>query len=61
MTNSWAHGNTLPHLHLHLYPRYRDDPFPGQPIDYTEKIYQYEENEFKKFVSEMRNELDKME
>jgi diadenosine tetraphosphate (Ap4A) HIT family hydrolase len=31
--NYEIHGNTLPHLHLHLYPRYQGDPFEGRPID----------------------------
>jgi hypothetical protein len=26
--NYEIHGNTVPHLHVHLYPRFRDDPFP---------------------------------
>jgi diadenosine tetraphosphate (Ap4A) HIT family hydrolase len=25
-------GNTVPHLHTHVVPRYRDDPAPGGPI-----------------------------
>ncbi|HEY3683562.1 MAG TPA: HIT family protein [Streptosporangiaceae bacterium] len=25
-------GNTVPHLHTHLLPRYRDDPAPGRPF-----------------------------
>ena len=25
-------GNSLPHLHTHLVPRYPDDPRPGQPF-----------------------------
>ena len=25
-------GNTVPHLHTHVLPRYRDDPAPGEPI-----------------------------
>lgn len=25
-------GNSLPHLHTHLVPRYRDDPAPGRPF-----------------------------
>lgn len=25
-------GNSLPHLHTHLLPRYREDPRPGQPF-----------------------------
>jgi diadenosine tetraphosphate (Ap4A) HIT family hydrolase len=31
--NYEIHGNTLPHLHLHLFPRHPDDPFVGGPID----------------------------
>jgi diadenosine tetraphosphate (Ap4A) HIT family hydrolase len=25
-------GNSVPHLHTHVVPRYRDDPAPGGPI-----------------------------
>jgi diadenosine tetraphosphate (Ap4A) HIT family hydrolase len=25
-------GNTVPHLHTHVLPRYQDDPAPGGPI-----------------------------
>ena len=31
--NYEIHGNTLPHLHLHVFPRYPGDPFEGRPID----------------------------
>jgi diadenosine tetraphosphate (Ap4A) HIT family hydrolase len=31
--NYEIHGNTIPHLHMHLYPRFVDDPFVGGPID----------------------------
>jgi len=31
--NYEIHGNTIPHLHLHLYPRYPGDPFEAGPID----------------------------
>ena len=27
------HGNTVPHLHVHLFPRYAGDPWEGRPID----------------------------
>jgi diadenosine tetraphosphate (Ap4A) HIT family hydrolase len=33
--NYEIHGNTIPHLHLHLYPRFAGAPFQGQPIDGT--------------------------
>lgn len=31
--NYEIHGNTVPHLHAHLYPRHPNDPFVGGPID----------------------------
>ena len=31
--NYEIHGNTLPHLHMHFFPRYRGDLFEGNPID----------------------------
>ena len=31
--NYEIHGNTLPHLHLHVFPRYVGDRFEGKPID----------------------------
>ena len=27
-------GNGVPHLHVHLVPRYLDDPFPGKPVPF---------------------------
>jgi diadenosine tetraphosphate (Ap4A) HIT family hydrolase len=30
--NYEIHGNTLPHLHMHFFPRYPGDQFEGQPI-----------------------------
>ncbi len=31
--NYEIHGNTLRHLHMHLFPRYPKDAFTGRPID----------------------------
>ncbi len=31
--NYEIHGNSLPHLHMHFFPRYPGDPFEGRPID----------------------------
>ncbi len=31
--NYEIHRNTLPHPHLHLFPRQADDPYVGGPID----------------------------
>lgn len=40
--NVEQHGNTIPHLHLHVFPRYRGDPFEGRAIDpraVTQAVY----------------------
>jgi len=34
--NYEIHGNTIPHLHMHLFPRYVGDPFVGGPIDFRQ-------------------------
>jgi len=31
--NYEIHGNTIPHLHVHLFPRYKGDPFEEGPIN----------------------------
>ena len=31
--NYEIHGNTIAHLHMHLYPRFDGDPYEGQAID----------------------------
>lgn len=31
--NYEIHGNSLPHLHVHFFPRYRGDRFEGQAIN----------------------------
>jgi diadenosine tetraphosphate (Ap4A) HIT family hydrolase len=31
--NYEVHGNTIPHLHMHFYPRYVGDPYEGAPIN----------------------------
>ena len=31
--NYEIHGNSIPHLHIHFFPRYRGDQFEKQPIN----------------------------
>ena len=31
--NYEIHGNSIPHLHMHFFPRFRGDQFEGQPIN----------------------------
>ncbi len=47
--NYEIHGNSLPHFHMHFFPRYRSDRFEGQPID-PRKVAQpvYESGEFER-------------
>ena len=54
--NYELHGNTVPHMHIHLYPRYLDDPFPGRAIDFAQKKDQYN-GQFDVFVDHLRQEL----
>src|SRR5262249_54530376 len=48
--NYAIHGNTIPHLHVHLFPRYQGDPFEHGPID--PRLIQespYKAGEFERF------------
>ena len=56
--NYEIHGNTIPHLHVHLYPRYRGDPFEGRPIDPTlVKESPYGGGEFEDLLAQLRARL----
>ncbi|MFW9923570.1 MAG: HIT family protein [Candidatus Thorarchaeota archaeon] len=59
--NYEIHGNTVPHLHIILYPRYLiGDNFCDGPIDpklVTTPVYK--ENEFVEFIEKMRIALAK--
>jgi len=57
--NYEIHGNSGPHLHLHLFPRYLDDPFAGVPIDYNRTDPPvYHGDEFDRFVKTMQDKLE---
>lgn len=54
--NYEIHGNTVPHLHMHLFPRTVDDPFPGQPIQYDRiEPPVYGEGDFEAFIRAMQD------
>jgi len=57
--NYEIHGNTIPHLHVHLYPRYPRDPFENAPIDPSRVRGQqaYAPGEFEAFVSDLLDAL----
>ena len=45
--NYEIHGNTLPHLHMHFFPRYAGDPFEGRAIEPFRIIHPvYERGQF---------------
>lgn len=53
--NYEIHGNTIPHLHLHIFPRYPGDPFEWQPINpRAVKSPVYAPGEFDEFARRLR-------
>ena len=44
--NYEIHGNTIPHLHLHLFPRWKGDRFEGRPIDGRDAIQRTKDDHF---------------
>jgi diadenosine tetraphosphate (Ap4A) HIT family hydrolase len=49
--NYEIHGNTLPHLHMHLIPRQVDDAFVGRPVDLKETHHHYTDDELRQLRS----------
>lgn len=56
--NYEIHGNTVPHLHTHIFPRYRGDPFENGPIDPRAiKVSVQGTGELERFRAELRAAL----
>jgi diadenosine tetraphosphate (Ap4A) HIT family hydrolase len=56
--NYEIHGNSIPHLHMHFYPRYRGDQFEGGPIDPKRAVQPvYQTGEFDQIRRELVNHL----
>ena len=56
--NYEVHGNTIPHLHLHIFPRYVGDAFEGQPINPRIVVSRvYGPGEFAAFAERLREAL----
>ena len=55
------HGNTLPHLHVHFFPRYVGDPYEDGPIDFRQaednEEFTYTSGELRRFVETLRSAL----
>jgi diadenosine tetraphosphate (Ap4A) HIT family hydrolase len=47
-------GNSLPHLHTHVLPRYVDDPKPGWPFPFPEDPPPIDEEAFRRDVEALR-------
>jgi diadenosine tetraphosphate (Ap4A) HIT family hydrolase len=52
--NYEIHGNTLPHLHLHLFPRQIDDPYVGGPIDPRRGSFERTDDELARLAAAIR-------
>ena len=56
--NREIHGNTIPHLHAHFYPRYVGDRFENGPIDWRDPWPPVlPPDEFRGFVAGLRAAL----
>ena len=55
--NLEIHGNTIPHLHVHFYPRRPGDRFEDGPVDPRQEPLVLGEKELERFVSGLRATL----
>ncbi len=55
--NLEIHGNAIPHLHAHFYPRYVGDRFEGGPVDPRVEPVVLDGDEFRDFVAGLRAAL----
>jgi|LSQX01.2.fsa_nt_gb diadenosine tetraphosphate (Ap4A) HIT family hydrolase len=57
--NYEIHGNSIPHLHMHLYPRHQNDRFEGIPINaYKIEGSVYKGTEFYDFIDKMKTAIN---
>ena len=47
-------GNSLPHLHTHVVPRYAEDPRPGWPFPFPDDAPPIDEELFRRDVEALR-------
>jgi diadenosine tetraphosphate (Ap4A) HIT family hydrolase len=51
------YGNVVPHLHWHVVPRYRDDPWWGGPPSLVEPAERLADGEYQNIASMIRSHL----
>lgn len=56
--NYEIHGNSVPHLHTHLFPRYPGDPFEGRPIDGSSEGFERTAEEIERLAAAVRGAFD---
>lgn len=60
--NYEIHGNTIPHMHMHLWPRQIGDRFENGPIDWRGKTPKtYEDGDFEDFIERMKTAINEVE
>lgn len=47
-------GNSLPHLHTHVIPRYAEDPKPGWPFPFPEEAGPIDDEDFRRDLAALR-------
>jgi diadenosine tetraphosphate (Ap4A) HIT family hydrolase len=58
--NDEIHGNTIPRLHLHVFPRYPNDPFTGEPIDGTSRRFRRSPAELRELAAATQTALESL-
>lgn len=53
--NYAIYGNTIPHVHMHLFPRHRDDPYRGVHV-VTQHSFQRTAEELERLAAAIRKE-----
>ena len=59
--NYEIHGNTLPHLHVHLYPRFEGDPFEGRPIEGAATNFRRDPRDLAALKTAIEDEISKVD
>ena len=54
------YGNVVPHLHWHVVPRYRDDPWWGGPPSLMEKTERLADAEYESIATMIRSHLPRV-